>query len=285
MKAIYIIITVALLAPLTWSCQPEITTLPEFEAMIVVDGSIEDGQVATVILTQVIPSESTLDSTLLSQIPIRWGKITLTCEDEEEIMVGGRDTSYLFQFYYRSLHLKGEAGKTYSIKVEYNEVVATATTTIPEPVDLIEIRAEKVTDSDSSYVIMAKLNEPSQEGNHYLVSTKIEGIDYIYKPTLMGVWSDTRINQMDNEIPIYRALSISQTGKEFGVFYTSGDIVWVKISHIDEISYNYWLSQQELFINNSNPIYPVTENAQTNIEGGLGCWSGLGSVIYKIEIP
>ena len=55
--------------------------------------------------------------------------------------------------------------------------------------------------------------------------------------------------------------------------FLSHDIVLLKFSQIDEASLKFWRSLVRQFGTNGNP-FSEPANLVTNIDGGLGCWTG-----------
>ncbi len=255
----------------------------DFEAKIVVDGYIEPGEKAIVVLTQIFPVDSALDTATLSLIPIRWGKVTISDGDTTETMIGGRSEDYLTEFYYRTLKMRGEEGKTYTIEVEYSDITATASTSIPSKVDILNVSSSCISKTDTTYIIELTLDEPDTSDDYYMVLTKIAGVDSTFKHSLMGVWNDTKLNSLGNCIPVYRAITIAD-GISNGIMFKAGEEVEVKLCHINRDCYNYWLDHQELLISYNNFVYPITQNARTNIENGLGCWYGYSSATQTITV-
>ncbi|MFI3331496.1 MAG: DUF4249 domain-containing protein [Rikenellaceae bacterium] len=257
----------------------------DFEATLVLDGSIYIDEYPEIVVTQLVPPDSELSDYVLSLIPISWAKVTLYCEDESESLVGTSNDKYLSNFYYQTLKMKGEQGKQYTLEVEYQGIKVSATTTMLSPVALDSVWCEKVSETDSGYLIKVKIDEPLDEQNYYLISSRVSGESEIYQPTMFGVWSDTRLNTLDNTVPVFRATSILMDGDTYDIFYRSGEKVELQVSNIDKDSYDYYLDLQELSINIANPIYPVTTNARSNVDGGLGIFSGKASSYYTIIIP
>ena len=109
---------------------------------IVIDGWIEVGKGATVVLTQsvMVHPEDNESEIRLQDIPIRWAKVTVSDGEREEILVGRMDEDIFPPYKYTGTAIKGEAGKKYSVKVEYSGRTVTAETTIPHAVHLVQDR-------------------------------------------------------------------------------------------------------------------------------------------------
>ena len=112
---------------------------------IVIDGWIEVGKGATVVLTQsvMVHPEDNESEIRLQDIPIRWAKVTVSDGEREEILVGRMDEDIFPPYKYTGTAIKGEAGKKYSVKVEYSGRTVTAETTIPHAVKIDDFKVLK----------------------------------------------------------------------------------------------------------------------------------------------
>ncbi len=119
------------------------------EPQIVVEGWIEQGAFPVVCLSQTLSLAQTADSIDLSDIPIRWAKVTVSDGTETEVLTGRVNENYTFSYIYTGSKIRGQAGKTYSLKIEYSGRVATAETFIPEPVSLTNIEVRRCEGIDS----------------------------------------------------------------------------------------------------------------------------------------
>lgn len=106
----------------------------DFEPQIVVEGWIENGGVANVCLTQALTMDMDTAGTSISDIAIRWAKVTVSDGQTEEVLTGRVDKNYMPPFIYRGSRIKGETGKTYRLKVEYSgRVLTAARQSLPSP--------------------------------------------------------------------------------------------------------------------------------------------------------
>lgn len=98
----------------------ETSNLDDFEYKLVVEGWIKEGEAPHVILTQNKPLLSNIDSTSIEDMVVRWAKVSVSDGEETEVLSGRIDKNYFPPFIYRGSRLSGEAGKTYTLKVEYS---------------------------------------------------------------------------------------------------------------------------------------------------------------------
>ena len=142
---------------------------------IVIDGWIEVGKGATVVLTQsvMVHPEDNESEIRLQDIPIRWAKVTVSDGEREEILVGRMDEDIFPPYKYTGTAIKGEAGKKYSVKVEYSGRTVTAETTIPHAVKIDDFKVLKSEDCDTLYRIDVSFRDDKSEKNWYKLLTSI----------------------------------------------------------------------------------------------------------------
>ena len=76
--------------------------------------------------------------------------------------------------------------------------------------------------------------------------------------------------------------TFDNNGTEDTVFLPH-DIVLIKFCQIDKPSLKFWRSVVRQFTTNGNP-FSEPMNLVSNINNGLGCWTGYGAVYYKVPI-
>ena len=253
----------------------------EFSYTIAVDGWIEEGDVPYIILTQTIPFFSVLDSMAIDDMIIRWAKVSVSNGEFTEILTGRIDTNYFPPFIYRGTYMLGEAGKTYTLKIEYSGKVWEATTTIPQSVDLESIVAKVLPDNDTLKSIEATFIDPVEEKNFYRFSTKVWNEDKRYIGSLMGNLDDNLFNGKQMTTVVYQGLDMSQKQKLNPYFHVN-DTVQVKFTTTTEFGFNYWTTYENELINSQNPFLPANKNLPSNITNGKGIWCGYGKKTYFI---
>ena len=126
--------------------------MPVQDSHLVVEGWIEDDGYPTVIVTLSIPiTEDYVPADTLSSYIVRWAKVTVYCDGDSVVLTGKYDSGYYPPYIYTTSGMRGEAGKTYSLKVEYKDMTATAITKIPSRPDVQQFKLEKCQDSDTLY--------------------------------------------------------------------------------------------------------------------------------------
>lgn len=123
----------------------------EFQERLVVEGYIEEGEYPIVMLTTNKPlgTESSVET--VKDMIIRWAKVVVSDGETEDILIGRIDENYFPPFIYKGTKIKGEAGKTYQLKVIYAQYELTAQTTIPPSVPIDNIYCNDAPENDSLY--------------------------------------------------------------------------------------------------------------------------------------
>ena len=180
--------SVILLFTLLGSCLGKVSTDTEYHRQLVVEGRIEAGGPAEVMLSENLPFLDVITEQTLEAAVVRYAKVTVTSDDgQSEILTGYYDRNYPTRFVYRSARLHGRTGGTYTLTVDYRGRTCTAVTTVPEPIPLRELRAEPV--CDSLFTLQALFDDPPAK-NAYFAECRTTDPG-AYSPALMGVVDDS----------------------------------------------------------------------------------------------
>lgn len=266
-------------------CEKEIQVdLPDAEKKIVVEGVIEQGMHPYVILTKSSPyfapiSDFTSDLFITDAIVIVSDGIisdTLTSSLDMEIY----DPYPIFA--YRSNHITGEIGKTYSLTVIAEGKTLTATTTIPQPIELDSLwfKEDLGAEDDSLGYIWAHLTDPDTIGNSYRWYSQIIGRQQRLLPADGSVFNDKFINGQSFDFaydPSHDPLEPEDPEALPLFYFQAGQIVVVKFCTIDNKSYEFLNSMENIRFASGNP-FAAPASVFTNIKGGgLGGWCGYGA--------
>ncbi len=290
-----------------FSCIDDITLdLPAYEPKIVVEGFIEQGDVARVYLTH---SQGYFDSigtdSVDVEIEIGGFPITLTLPEflyktivldaivtvsdgvkTDTLKMWFDQSSFPYLFYVGNAII-GEEGGTYSLKIEADNKVLTSSTTIPTVVPIDSLWFEFMAENEDSLgFIYGIFDDPIDEVNFYRLFTKTEGRDSSWVHQRNSVFPDNTINgDEDNMFVMYHGNNRMENNNEEGSFYFKlGDKVQVKLCTIDYNHYMFWRTFQMSAGGGGNP-FAAPVPTETNIEGGLGVWGGYGVSIteYTVE--
>ena len=305
------------------SCQEEITLdLPQAGSKMVVEGSIENGFPPYVVLTnnqgyfEKIDSDTynklfiddaivkvwaynnngTKDSIMLEQLPPPYDSIPIYT-DINLINNPG-------------LEMLGEVGKTYYLEINWNNQIITSETTIPKPtkLDCLWVEQSETANKEFKCDIRAIYSDPFDEQNNILIKSKrlqhyeknkedttlckVENnADLPFK--LVDAGSDILINGQSFETYFPRPSENGFPTGKYNAYHTKvcdgdtlefkEDIVLIKFCQIDEPSLKFWRGLVRQAGTNGNP-FSEPMNLVSNINGGLGTFTGYGSVYYKVPI-
>ncbi|HKK61525.1 MAG TPA: DUF4249 domain-containing protein [Bacteroidales bacterium] len=261
-----------------WGC----TTMPELDIeapndLIVVDGVIEQGRQSRVFVTRNAPYFSSIDSAGLRDLVLSRAKVTLTDGEQSEVLILRRDNRFFPPFYYAGNEIIGEIGKEYTLYVSYGGKSVRAMTSIPEPVDIDSVWFELDAGEDSIGSIQIKFTDPLEAKNYYRIFTMVQGEEDKFNSAFIIAIDDQFFNGKDISFRLYRAPESFLATDESGNFML-GDTVLLKLSTMDEQTFNFWNTYQEEVINATNPFASSMINLESNVEGqGLGVWSGYGA--------
>jgi hypothetical protein len=205
-----------------------------------------------------------------------------------------------------------QAGRTYYLEIKWNNQVITSSTTIPEPTPLdclwVE-QSENIDDKDYKCDIRAIYSDPADVQNNVLIRSKriqhytrndTLKCDTVSEPDLslrlVDAGADVLINGQTFETYFPRPGDNGgfPSGKYNSTHYKKcndgndstlvlEDIVLIKFCQIDEPSMKFWRSLVRQFGTNGNP-FSEPMNLVSNINNGLGVWSGYGAIYYKVPI-
>ncbi|MXO03840.1 DUF4249 domain-containing protein [Flavobacterium sp. HBTb2-11-1] len=274
-----------LLALIFVSCSnDDVKTEKSLESKIVVEGWIEEGDFANVLLSTSIPVTDVIDSTNVLNHVIRSAKITISDGVTSEVLRVKNDKNRVPPFVYFGSSLKGEAGKEYSLKIEYLNRIIEAVTIIPKSVALKSADYIKRNPADTTGYVFVKFDDPSDQKNYYQIATKIEGEEPIFVPSFYGNLDDKNFENPAVSVQINRGVILFPKTK-FTPYFADGDLIHVKLRTQTKESLDFWNSWQNEIVNSQNPIYPANISLKSNIKGGIGIWSGYGQSTILVRTP
>lgn len=274
-----------LLVLVTISCSgDDFVKQDNVESKIVVEGWIEEGDFAQVLLSSSIPVADAIDSTNVLNHVIRSAKITISDGQTSEVLRVKNDKERIPPFVYFGSTLKGEAGKEYSLKIEYLNRIVEAKTTIPKSVTLKSAEYIKNNPADTTGYLFVKFDDPAAEKNYYQVATKIDGQEAIFVPAFYGNLDDKNFQESSVSMQINRGVLLFPRTK-FMPYFADGDVVFVKLRTQNKDALDFWNSWQNEIVNSKNPIYPSNTSLKSNINGGIGIWAGYGQSTVIVKTP
>lgn len=276
-KTLFILVLSLLVA-----CQER--DLPSAPPRLVVEGWIESGGHPVVMVTRTmsVTIGEELDAGDIAHNIIRRARVTVSDGTQSWQLQGRIDTDVFPPYRYSTDALTGEVGKTYTLRVEYEDFVVTGETTIPEPVALDRVYVREVVDGVGT--LGCAFTDPAEPGNYYKVFTKTIGKDGDYAPVAFGMVADKDLSSRTAEVFIYSTMRVMQPSIFPNI--EEGDVVSVKLRTLTRDSYEVWDAQDRRFTGTAFSLRPHDTQAVTNLTGGLGYWVGYGAsepVTVKVE--
>jgi len=283
---------------------------PESESKIVVDGTIEPGSPPFIFLGRSNSFNIGLNPSSLGELLINGANITINdgteifqldeicvsqlSEEQLEVLsenlgISVEELVSIDYCIYTSFELLGEVGKSYDLRVEYENEVLESTTSIVEPVPLDSLWFQ-TNASDSLGFIHAQMTDPvgihnayrwfAQRINNRPGTNLMKDANFI--APLGSAFDDVFFEGLSFEFFAARGQEVNSTAEddlneEAGLF-KAGDTVIVKFCSITPESYSFYFILEDQILNNGSP-FATPGNIPSNINGGLGVWTGYSPFI------
>ena len=199
-------------------------------------------------------------------------------------------------------------GRTYYLEIKWNDQIITSSTTIPEvtPLDCLWVEKNENNKEEYEYDIRGLYSDPADQDNYIIVKSK-RVQHFEYKDSLeclaanipdgslkiIDAGSDILINGQSFETYFPRPKDNGFPTGNYNAYHTEiceedtlefkEDIVLIKYCQIDEPSLKFWRGLVRQVGTNGNP-FAEPLNLVSNINNGLGVFTGYGSVYYKVKI-
>jgi hypothetical protein len=286
------LVSVSWMLLLLGGCEKNITiAVPAVQSQIVVEGHIETGQGAYVVLTKSSGYFDPLDTNSFIRSIVQNARVWVsdgTNTDTLPMIVDVTPTpnNYLYTtwipLYYKKANptVIGKAGGTYSLTVVSGGTKLQAVTTIPQPVKLDSVWFKYQPPSDSLGFVWAHLSEPGAEENFYRWYAKRLHKDKKYLAPFGATFNDKFINGTKFNFAYNRGAEPGSKAKddlndESG-YFKKGDTVVVKFCSIDFATFKFYSTYEAAAASNGNP-FGAPSNVKSNIQGGLGIWGGFST--------
>ena len=280
MKKIHIAFALLLAVACTPSWQPE------GEERLVVEGWIDAGGFPIVMVTTSVPTSTEYQSIDDQKNHlVRHAKVTVSDGENSVILTGMDNKRYFPPYIYTTSDMRGVAGKTYTLKVEFSGMTANASTTIPAAVPLDSLWCVPSADDKGKYNIKARFSDPEATDDYYRLFVKVVGKDSSYVASYMGCLHDSDLPR-PADINVMRGLSVDNESSWAWnpASYEKGDEVMFKFCTMDRVSYDFWSSYDRVVSLSIHPVFPATYNPAYNVTGGIGYWCGYGASKYTIRV-
>jgi len=269
-----------LLACLCLGCEE--TEVKQVPPQLVVEGWIDSGGFPIVKLTTTVPVSKQAQSTdSLDRFLVRWAKVTVSDGTREVVLTGMPNRDYFPPYIYTTSEMRGEVGKTYTLKVDYQDFHAHAVTTIPKPVALTSIKAEELPLFPGWYKLRVGFTDNPATTDYYKVFVRQYGHSQDFHSTYLGTYND---RLLPTQASILVNNSRQNVANPNATFFKRYELVTIKFCHIDSVSYEFWKSMDDYHGEGRNPLFNSMQNIRTNIHGGLGYWCGYGAFYHTYVI-
>ena len=284
---------------LATGCQREIDLkLPEYQPKLVIEGTIENGQPAMVMVSKSIPYFKEVDFRYLSDsvlVTNNQARVFVTSETGESEELHWRMTPELpYRMGFVGSHVLGREETHYTLRVEYDGKTYTAETYIPKTFDIdsawFDQSAEILNESQGTIRIL--MTDAADEENYYAFFCKVYSKklrDRLWVSGLPVAFDDRTFNGLTFNYEMTRAgysrlligmLDENEREEYTRLTFRPGDIVYLKHTQVDYHTYKYLLSAGTEAAYGSNPFtnpLPVVSNFDS--EEVLGHWSGFAAKI------
>ncbi len=244
---------------------------------LMIEGWIEDGGFPVVMLTKSLPISEEYRSVVKEEdMLIRWAKVSISDGDTTVVLTGLFHNGYFPPFIYTTGDLRGKCGRTYTLRVEYDDYLATATATIPPSPTLDSFKIEKVGNSDTLRMITACFTDDPTVKNYYQFFSRTGGENRQFLASYLGSIDDAVLNGYA-EIPVYQGHSLR---KSYSPYFSINDTVAIKFTQVDEATFHFWDEYTKAQTLSTNFFFSSSAQIHSNIQGGFGFWGAYGSTTY-----
>lgn len=258
------------------------------EQKIVIEGSIENGKPASVIVTRNSPLSQTVD---FEKILVRDAQVYVSNGTITEALLLETDSAVSAFFVYKGAAVIGVTGQTYYLTVVADGKTFTATTTIPAPIPLDSVWWKPQPPEDSLGYAWAYLSDPPGTGNAYRWFAKRPTKDRRFIAPSGAIFDDKFIDGKGFEFSYNRGDDPAGDPKVLAKepenehnFFKKKDTIYIKFCTLDPKASQFYITYENALQSSGNPFAsPVT--IVSNIKGGgLGVWAGFG-VTYDTIMP
>lgn len=284
LKILYSIIILSIVSVL-YSCERDVEIdLPSDKSYLVVEGFIESGEPPRVLITRnrgfFQPNPTDLND-LINKFFVKDAIVEIS-DGEKTVQLYLIINLQKYPYaYYTTNQLKGENGKTYSLKVTAGGNTLKSSTQIPQPVkiDSLYFRLNIFDNQDDSLgFVFLRMTDPPVLGDGYRVYSKSNSVSDFF-PIDNSEFNDQFINGLS--IEFFNPKSISPLAnrdslKPVDRLYGDGDTAFIKLCAMGWKEVEFFRTLGVALNSNGNPFSSPTI-VRSNIEGGLGVWYGMAA--------
>jgi len=196
---------------------------------------------------------------------------------------------YLFKDYnfsfYTSLELMGKTNTQYDLNVLVEGQTLTATTYMPEVVNLDSVWFLQNPKQDSLFQMYARYTDNPNQVDRARYFTQRNN-ELMFPGLLNSVFDDESIFKLSGEtvdIPLERGWYKYDPNIDIEtyLYFKKGDQVTLRWATVDKAHYDFWRTVEFDNSQQGNPFGRPTR-VQSNIVGGLGIWGAYASTYYTV---
>lgn len=282
------------------SCEKEIEVeLPDYDRKIVIEGTIENGSPAMVIVSKSVPYFATLDlETLMNDVFIRDAVVTVSCDGQSEQLHFTLCEDSPIYMAYVGHNIIGEPNKRYDLRVEYDGKVYTSSTTIRDPFRLDSVWLAFLDEKDTLPTSRIQLSDNPATHDYYMFRIKVHGKklhDRLWVTSMPVAFDDATFSGQTVNYEILRAnpsalFMATMTDEEkqeyYRLTYRKGDTVYLKTSMLDYDAYQYWSAMTYQLAVGQNPFMsPAPVPCNITGDNVIGNWCGFASTVDTLYYP
>lgn len=247
---------------------------------LVVEGYISDGDYAKICLTQTISPD--VAGTTLTDMIVRWGKVTLSDGEDSVILTGGPDHDFFPPYTYTTYDLNGQTGKSYTLTAEYGEMSVSARTTIPPAADIDSITVRHAGSDGSQRQLLLYPRVAPGTKEYYRILVRVKDSHDRLLPGFMGLAESS-----GTDTPVAIAVNRPKTSRDSCDYipaFLPGEIVEVALCTMEKEAYDFWLDYENTVAFSGSQFLTPATPIRSNIAGGYGYFFGYGMTRRIIEI-
>ncbi len=277
-------------------CEKTIELNPESrQPLLVVDGNIENGKAPVVFLSTSLDYFGQINPQILIGSQVTKATVTVTDGVMSSVLkqyllpLGG---GYNLVYYTTdtlnpSAEIMGVPGKTYQLKIDYNNVLYSSTTTVPVVAKIIDSlwwKQAPFTSDTTKVVLTSKVTDPKGYGNFIRYFTKVN--DGTFLPGQFSVFDDQIVDGTTYSIQVDQGIDRNNRPSDSAYgFFHRGDTITVKFANIDKGTFDFWRTLEFGYSNVGNPFSSPTKILGNVDNNALGAFCGYGVQYKTLIVP
>jgi hypothetical protein len=278
-----------------YSCEKDINfDLKDAPDVLVVDASIENGQVPVVILNKSFDFFSTLNPEKLSNSFVHNALVTISNGTlihqlkEYSYPVGGGFSVYFYSIDSANLPtaFTGQLNTAYTLQISSEGKNYTALTSIPtlaKKIDSLFWKPAPFAEDSNDVVVSIKATDPPGLGNYVRYFTSKN--DGPFLPGDNSVFDDQVIDGTTYEYQVDPGIDRNNPVPFDSNYLKKGDTVTIKLCNIDKVTYSFWSSWEFSYQSIGNPFAQPNKVLGNVSNGALGAFYGYAALYRTLIIP